>query len=48
MAKKKPQTKAKRPQLTDGQIPVVGAREPCPAAAAAATRRATAAPPRRR
>ncbi|BFO22892.1 hypothetical protein SHKM778_92800 [Streptomyces sp. KM77-8] len=30
MAKKRPQTKAKRPQLTDGQIPVVGAREPCP------------------
>ncbi|MFJ2906366.1 DUF5926 family protein [Streptomyces sp. NPDC091279] len=30
MAKKQPQTKAKRPQLTDGEIPVVGAREPCP------------------
>ncbi|MFF9122428.1 DUF5926 family protein [Streptomyces sp. NPDC014889] len=30
MAKKRPQTKAKRPQLTDGEIPVVGAREPCP------------------
>jgi hypothetical protein len=29
MAKKRPQTKAKRPQL-DGEIPVVGAREPCP------------------
>lgn len=30
MAKKRPQTKAKRPQITDGEIPVVGAREPCP------------------
>ncbi|MEU9874660.1 DUF5926 family protein [Streptomyces phaeochromogenes] len=30
MAKKRPQTKAKQPQLTDGEIPVVGAREPCP------------------
>ncbi|GGV76146.1 preprotein translocase SecA [Streptomyces griseoloalbus] len=38
MAKKRPQTKAKRPQRTDGaraaradgDIPVVGAREPCP------------------
>jgi len=30
MAKKRPQTKAKRPQLTEGEIPVVGAREPCP------------------
>ncbi|MDN3247385.1 hypothetical protein J2S54_003554 [Streptomyces sp. DSM 42143] len=38
MAKKRPQTKAKRPQLTDGaraagtdgNVPVVGAREPCP------------------
>ncbi|SDD74263.1 DUF5926 family protein [Streptomyces prasinopilosus] len=38
MAKKRPQTKAKRPQLTDGaraagadgNFPVVGAREPCP------------------
>ncbi|MFE5216181.1 MULTISPECIES: DUF5926 family protein [unclassified Streptomyces] len=38
MAKKRPQTKAKRPQLSDGapavgadgEIPVVGAREPCP------------------
>src|SRR5437763_2695017 len=38
MAKKRPQTKAKRPQLTvgvraagaDGQVPGVGAREPCP------------------
>ncbi|CAM5630620.1 SecC domain-containing protein-containing protein OS=Streptomyces glaucescens OX=1907 GN=SGLAU_16650 PE=4 SV=1 [Streptomyces glaucescens] len=30
MAKKQPQTKAKRPQITDGEIPVVGAREPCP------------------
>ncbi|MEU6220547.1 DUF5926 family protein [Streptomyces sp. NPDC047022] len=30
MAKKRPQTKAKRPQLTDAEIPVVGAREPCP------------------
>ena len=28
MAKKRPQTKAARPQLTDGEIPVVGAREP--------------------
>ncbi|MET7286827.1 DUF5926 family protein [Streptomyces sp. NPDC005573] len=30
MAKKRPQTKAERPQNTDGEIPVVGAREPCP------------------
>ncbi|MFD5425411.1 DUF5926 family protein [Streptomyces sp. NPDC127084] len=30
MAKKRPQTKAVKPQLTDGEIPVVGAREPCP------------------
>jgi hypothetical protein len=30
MAKKRPQTKAKRPQSTDGEIPVVGAREACP------------------
>ncbi|MFI1533898.1 DUF5926 family protein [Streptomyces anandii] len=30
MAKKRPHTKAKRPQLTDEEIPVVGAREPCP------------------
>ncbi|MFF3373385.1 DUF5926 family protein [Streptomyces sp. NPDC002680] len=30
MAKKRPQTKASRPQLSDGDIPVVGAREPCP------------------
>ncbi|MBB1242688.1 SEC-C domain-containing protein [Streptomyces durbertensis] len=31
MAKKRrPQTKAATPQLTDGEIPVVGAREPCP------------------
>ncbi|MEU6317149.1 DUF5926 family protein [Streptomyces sp. NPDC047009] len=30
MAKKRPQTKAERPQLTDAEIPVVGAREPCP------------------
>ncbi|MFE3637209.1 DUF5926 family protein [Streptomyces cellostaticus] len=30
MAKKRPQTKAKRPQQADGDIPVVGAREPCP------------------
>ncbi|WP_320780638.1 DUF5926 family protein [Streptomyces sp. CRN 30] len=29
MAKKRPQTKARRPQL-DGEVPVVGAREPCP------------------
>ncbi|MFJ2090430.1 DUF5926 family protein [Streptomyces sp. NPDC087901] len=30
MAKKRPQTKAGKQQLTDGEIPVVGAREPCP------------------
>ncbi|MFF5567823.1 DUF5926 family protein [Streptomyces sp. NPDC012623] len=30
MAKKRPQTKAVKPQLTDGPVPVVGAREPCP------------------
>ena len=30
MAKKRVQTKAKRPQLSDAEIPVVGAREPCP------------------
>ncbi|KUL61312.1 DUF5926 family protein [Streptomyces sp. NRRL S-1521] len=31
MAKKRPQTKGKQqPQLTEGEIPVVGAREPCP------------------
>ncbi|GHD85019.1 DUF5926 family protein [Streptomyces naganishii] len=30
MAKKRPHTKAKRAQLTDEEIPVVGAREPCP------------------
>ncbi|MGW1890391.1 DUF5926 family protein [Streptomyces sp. NPDC002004] len=30
MAKKRPQTKAKPAQLKDGEIPVVGAREPCP------------------
>jgi len=30
MAKKRPQTKADQPQLKDGEIPVVGAREPCP------------------
>ncbi|MEU8591136.1 DUF5926 family protein [Streptomyces sp. NPDC048664] len=30
MAKKRPQTKAERPQLKDAEIPVVGAREPCP------------------
>src|SRR3954465_1924579 len=29
MAKKRPQTKGK-PQVTSGEIPVVGAREPCP------------------
>ncbi|MEV5607128.1 DUF5926 family protein [Streptomyces sp. NPDC052225] len=29
MAKKRPQTKGK-PQVTNGEIPVVGAREPCP------------------
>ncbi|MEZ7002054.1 DUF5926 family protein [Streptomyces sp. SCSIO 75703] len=30
MAKKRPQTKAGRPRLDEGAIPVVGAREPCP------------------
>ncbi|MFX4291869.1 DUF5926 family protein [Streptomyces bohaiensis] len=31
MAKKRrPQTKATKPQLIDGEVPVVGAREPCP------------------
>jgi hypothetical protein len=30
MAKKRPQTTAKRPQLSDAEVPVVGAREPCP------------------
>jgi hypothetical protein len=31
MAKKRrPQTKASQPQLIDGEVPVVGAREPCP------------------
>ncbi|MCH0538852.1 SEC-C domain-containing protein [Streptomyces sp. MUM 203J] len=31
MAKKRPQTKAAgKPQVTDGEVPVVGAREPCP------------------
>ncbi|MER6169475.1 DUF5926 family protein [Streptomyces violaceorubidus] len=30
MAKKRPQTKAKRPQLDYAEVPVVGAREPCP------------------
>ncbi|MFF0062952.1 DUF5926 family protein [Streptomyces sp. NPDC005279] len=30
MAKKRPQTKAARPQVTNGEVPVVGAREPCP------------------
>lgn len=30
MAKKRPQSKAGKPQLKDGEIPVVGAREPCP------------------
>lgn len=31
MAKKRrPQTKASTPQLVDGEVPVVGAREPCP------------------
>ncbi len=30
MAKKRPQTKAKRPQLSDADVPAVGAREPCP------------------
>lgn len=30
MAKKRQQTRAARPQATDGTVPVVGAREPCP------------------
>jgi hypothetical protein len=30
MAKKRPTTKAKAPRIADGEIPVVGAREPCP------------------
>ncbi|MGX1547618.1 DUF5926 family protein [Streptomyces adustus] len=30
MAKKRPQTTARRPQPSDAEIPVVGAREPCP------------------
>lgn len=30
MAKKRPQTKAGKQQLKDSEIPVVGAREPCP------------------
>ncbi|OQQ17197.1 topoisomerase II [Streptomyces sp. M41(2017)] len=30
MAKKRPQTRAKQQQPKDGEIPVVGAREPCP------------------
>ncbi|MFG3282703.1 DUF5926 family protein [Streptomyces sp. NPDC048111] len=30
MAKKRPQAKAGKPQISDGEIPVVGAREPCP------------------
>ncbi|GHE98868.1 preprotein translocase SecA [Streptomyces longispororuber] len=30
MAKKRPQTKGKQPQLKDHEVPVVGAREPCP------------------
>ncbi|NUK03656.1 SEC-C domain-containing protein [Streptomyces lunaelactis] len=30
MAKKRPQTKAKQPQITSAEIPVVAAREPCP------------------
>ncbi|MEU7035365.1 DUF5926 family protein [Streptomyces sp. NPDC046237] len=30
MAKKRPQTKAVKAQVTNGEIPVVGAREPCP------------------
>ena len=46
MAKKRPQTKAAKPQLKDGEIPVVGAREPCPCGSAAATRPVTAGPPR--
>ncbi|MEV0602316.1 DUF5926 family protein [Streptomyces sp. NPDC050315] len=28
--KRRPQTKAATPQITDGEVPVVGAREPCP------------------
>ncbi|MGI5469886.1 DUF5926 family protein [Streptomyces sp. CA-132043] len=28
--KRRPQTKAVTPQITDGEVPVVGAREPCP------------------
>ncbi|MFF9075268.1 DUF5926 family protein [Streptomyces sp. NPDC014735] len=34
MAKKRPQTKAGKQQLKDGEIPVVGAREPCPCGSA--------------
>ncbi|MFF7179800.1 DUF5926 family protein [Streptomyces sp. NPDC008121] len=30
MAKKRPQTKAGKAQVTNGEVPVVGAREPCP------------------
>ncbi|MEU9865783.1 DUF5926 family protein [Streptomyces sp. NPDC047971] len=30
MAKKRPQSKAAKAQVTNGEIPVVGAREPCP------------------
>ena len=30
MAKKRPQTKAQARTISDGEIPVVGAREPCP------------------
>ncbi|MFF3455697.1 DUF5926 family protein [Streptomyces sp. NPDC002730] len=30
MAKKRPQTKAARPQVINGEVPAVGAREPCP------------------
>ncbi|OKJ34477.1 MULTISPECIES: DUF5926 family protein [unclassified Streptomyces] len=34
MAKKRPQTKAGKQQLKDGEVPVVGAREPCPCGSA--------------
>ncbi|MFE9931725.1 SEC-C metal-binding domain-containing protein, partial [Streptomyces sp. NPDC005533] len=30
MAKKRPAAKTAKPQLNNGEIPVVGAREPCP------------------
>lgn len=47
MAKKRPQTKGKS-HVSNGEIPVVGAREPCPCGAADGTRPATAVPPRTR